>query len=467
VQALSDDTYKSFAAEHASGFVLFVYAPWCGHSKALRPEFEAASRLMSSSSLPFASLDGTAAEATATALDVKGYPSLLFVRQGVPDEYDGDRTAARIVAWAQRKLNPELPTFTSEAALQGWLDGKTVSAVLFVSSLESEVEAVEAMRGVAGAVSLPCALSTVSSTSLSDARPPSLVVFKTFDDRAAVLADSDKLNRKAMERFVRVESMPWVTELKVGKEEMVFGRDVDLTVLHFHRGRAPTEELAAAAKQLRGTAVFATVDAPKHDEVTSYFDVEPNGVLPTPVTMVFAPDTYDKYAYTGEITGDGLAAFVRSVKAGSERPHLRSAPAPARNGDAPLVELVGSTYEETVFESGKDVLVLLYSPDCGHCRKLLPVYEALAQKVADDSELLIAQMDAIANDVPGLQPDGYPTIVFYTKGNRRGVEYDGSRDLHDMIQFMSDVRAGREHIGGLTDYPEDIAKEGGASKWEL
>eukprot|EP00965_Chrysotila_dentata_P006339 207536-Pleurochrysis_carterae.AAC.2 len=46
-----------------------------------------------------------------------------------------------------------------------------------------------------GAVSLPCALSTVSSTSLSDARPPSLVVFKTFDDRAAVLADSDKLNR--------------------------------------------------------------------------------------------------------------------------------------------------------------------------------------------------------------------------------------------------------------------------------
>eukprot|EP00965_Chrysotila_dentata_P006338 207536-Pleurochrysis_carterae.AAC.1 len=75
----------------------------------------------------------------------------LAFSQGVPDEYDGDRTAARIVAWAQRKLNPELPTFTSEAALQGWLDGKTVSAVLFVSSLESEVEAVEAMRGVAGA----------------------------------------------------------------------------------------------------------------------------------------------------------------------------------------------------------------------------------------------------------------------------------------------------------------------------
>ena len=53
-------------------------------------------------------------------------------------------------------------------------------------------------------------------------------------------------------------------------------------------------------------------------------------------------------------------------------------------------------------------------------------------------------------------PEGFPTIIFFPKGNKKGVEYDGSRDAHDMIQFVNDARAGRNHIGGLP------AKEGGA-----
>lgn len=47
-----------------------------------------------------------------------------------------------------------------------------------------------------------------------------------------------------------------------------------------------------------------------------------------------------------------------------------------------------------------------------------------------------------------------------------GVEYDGSRDLHDMEQFISDVRAGREHIGGLPD-SSDAESEAHGAKLEL
>jgi len=32
--------------------------------------------------------------------------------------------------------------------------------------------------------------------------------------------------------------------------------------------------------------------------------------------------------------------------------------------------------------------------------------------------MVVAQIDAVANDVPGLEPEGYPTIVLYSKANK-------------------------------------------------
>jgi len=104
--------------------------------------------------------------------------------------------------------------------------------------------------------------------------------------------------------------------------------------------------------------------------------------------------------------------------------------------------------------------VQLYSPECGHCRKLAPVYEAVARKLSEDSDMVVAQIDASQNDIAGMEPEGFPTILFYPKANKKGVEYDGSRDEHDLVQFVADVREGRQHIGGLPDFeqPDEDAK---------
>ena len=69
------------------------------------------------------------------------------------------------------------------------------------------------------------------------------------------------------------------------------------------------------------------------------------------------------------------------------------------------------------------------------------------------SQVVVAQLDAIANDVVGLEPAGYPTIILYPKGNKRGVEYDGSRDAHDIIQFVGSVRAGTDHTSAMPEAP--------------
>ena len=243
----------------------------------------------------------------------------------------------------------------------------------------------------------PCAMS--SATGRISAAAPALAMFKTFDGGAPVVM-SGELSRSRMHTFAQVEALPLVVEYSAQVEDTLFASSIGLHVLLFYDGARPElEGVTAAAKALRGEAVFSLIQASKHLEVGEFFDVQPKGSLSPPVALAFVLDDSTKYAHRGALDEPSLVAFVRGVQGGSATPHYRSQPVPTTSG--PVVELVGSTYAAAIADPDKDVLVQLYSPDCGHCRKLAPVYEAVARKLADDGDLVVAQIDASANDIAG------------------------------------------------------------------
>jgi len=82
---------RSFRGHVSRGdhFVMMM-APWCGHCKKLKPDWEQLSKLPGVSGLSISKVDCTQSKLTCDKYDVKGYPTLLYFRNGkMIEKYSG------------------------------------------------------------------------------------------------------------------------------------------------------------------------------------------------------------------------------------------------------------------------------------------------------------------------------------------------------------------------------------------
>lgn len=70
---------------------------------------------------------------------------------------------------------------------------------------------------------------------------------------------------------------------------------------------------------------------------------------------------------------------------------------------------------QIAFDKEKNVFVFFHAPWCGHCKRLVPQWEKLALSYANNDKVIIAKIDATANDVDDGYTDiqGFPTLRLY------------------------------------------------------
>lgn len=450
VLELGDEDFDYLASEHETMLVKF-YAPWCGHCKKLAPDFEtAATRLKGT--VPLAKVDCTANPDTCSRFGVTGYPTLKIFRNGEDSSsYDGPRTADGMVHHMKKQAGPNSVTLRTEVDLQAFINHFEASVVGFFSGPESSqlaefLKAASVMRehfrfAHTSNLSLGAQLG-VDKESVLLFRPPRLS--SKFED--SVVHFSDIISTSSLRRFIRDNIFGMCPHLTIENRDRLKGRDLltayyDLDYLRNPKGSNYwRNRVMKVASQFHSQGLsFAVANRRDFvDELELEFGLgaSDGGDLPF---VTIKTGRGHKYTMREEFTRDGksLERFLDDYFAGQLKRYIKSEPIPEKN-KGPVKVVVAESFEEIVNAPDKDVLIEFYAPWCGHCKNLEPKYRELAEQLYDDPNIVIAKMDATANDVPeGYDVQGFPTIYFSQAGKKDQPKlYEGAREVKDFVNFL-------------------------------
>lgn len=93
-------------------WLLMMYAPWCAHCKRLEPVWSHVAQHLHSTSIRVGRVDCTRFTNVANAFKVKGFPTILFLKNDQEYTYHGDRTRDEIVKFALRLSSPAVQEIT-------------------------------------------------------------------------------------------------------------------------------------------------------------------------------------------------------------------------------------------------------------------------------------------------------------------------------------------------------------------
>lgn len=106
-----------------------------------------------------------------------------------------------------------------------------------------------------------------------------------------------------------------------------------------------------------------------------------------------------------------------------------------------VIDLTPSNFDEIITNSGKPALVEFFAPWCGHCKKLAPVYEELAEAFSTHSDqVVIAKVDADKHKSLGKRFGirGFPTLKWFDGKSTEPTDYKSGRDLEALKTFVSE-----------------------------
>jgi len=154
--------------------------------------------------------------------------------------------------------------------------------------------------------------------------------------------------------------------------------------------------------------------------------------------------------YKGARNMDDLADFVNTNKeqAGAAGEAAQDGKVPEqKEPETQVVRLDKDNFEEKT-KTGV-AFVKFYAPWCGHCKRLAPTWEKLAEKFKDNENVVIGHVDCTAGDnahralCDSNGVNGFPTLNIYKNGEKVD-EYNGKRDLVDLHEFVEKQLSAKE-----------------------
>jgi protein disulfide-isomerase A1 len=441
VLILTDANFDEALAANEKILVEF-YAPWCGHCKQLAPEYAKAAKQLAGDECKLAKVDATEQRDVAQKFGISGFPTLKFFNAGSPSDYNAGRKAEDIVSFMKKKSGPPAATISSVAELTEAAEANDAFVVGYFANVDSPAAKVFLSAASSDEDNVYVISSSAEIKSHLGVSGDTVVIKKSFDDLRNDLTVSDSTKREEIGVFVSKNIIPLINVYSREKAKKIFASPIKQHALFFtledsDHHEPTTETMRMVAQQKKGEVLFVNIPG-SEKSILEYFSLSEDN-LPTMILADMSSQGMKKYPFQGTLDVANVMNFLADFKNGKLKPVLKSEEPSPEDTAGSVTVLKGTSFKELVLDNDKDVLVEFYAPWCGHCKKLAPIYDQLGDKFASNDKVVIAKMDATANeiDVDGVNVSGFPTLLFF-KGNDKSkpMPYKGDRDLESLEGFI-------------------------------
>uniref|UniRef100_A0AC11CWK5 Prolyl 4-hydroxylase subunit beta n=1 Tax=Ovis aries TaxID=9940 RepID=A0AC11CWK5_SHEEP len=420
VLVLHKGNFDEALAAHKYLLVEF-YAPWCGHCKALAPEYaKAAGKLKAEGSeIRLAKVDATEESDLAQQYGVRGYPTIKFFKNGdtaSPKEYTAGREADDIVNWLKKRTGPAASTLSDGAAAEALVESSEVAVIGFFKDVESD-SAKQFLLAAEAIDDIPFGITSNSDVfSKYQLDKDGVVLFKKFDEGRNNF--EGEVTKEKLLDFIKHNQLPLVIEFT---EQILF--------------------------------IFIDSDHTDNQRILEFFGLKKEEC--PAVRLITLEEEMTKYKpESDELTAEKITEFCHRFLEGKIKPHLMSQELPDDWDKQPVKVLVGKNFEEVAFDEKKNVFVEFYAPWCGHCKQLAPIWDKLGETYKDHENIVIAKMDSTANEVEAVKVHSFPTLKFFpASADRTVIDYNGERTLDGFKKFLE---SGGQDGAGDDDDLEDL-----------
>jgi len=428
VVKLTEDTFNSFIKENPKALIKF-FVPWCGHCKRLAPEFETASSKVHEGVI-LAEVNAEEEVELGKRFVYDSYPTVQWFDHGVATEYNGGFDSSEIVGWTNL-MTMAVPVFEYDSILEA--REAYPDNIVVVNTAKEGTTDFNYFNALAAENRLMAKFVRLSSEH-QESEPHEIAMYRRGDSEPVKLSITDQ-SSNAVKKFLKIERVP------------LFGAITPETFEDYGgTGRGFIWVAGKSSDMVKYKDLFSNFAKTQRETYNVVFmDLDDSqrqadgmiGAEKYPVIALMKEEGPGRYILEEEhFTIEKLERWMEDISFGVIDPVLKSELDPISN-EEPIKIVVGRQFNDIVVED-KDVLLMIEAPWCGHCKKVQPTYQKVAEKLTLLSpEIVVAKIDGTANEIGDrrFKFQSFPTI-YWKKAGATPVKYAGDRSYNNFMTFV-------------------------------